>query len=483
MDDETPKSTHGSKTLRRERNSVSTLRSHSMKANLQFMGTKNEEMIKPASLNVPFSEDVTSHVLSFKCIFCNAYIFTLQSFMIHLKSSHSNEDISEMLNNQFRSCIAWVEKEKVVIVAYAFPRGDDDVDVYWNTNDNGSSNSDTSLCSLKSSNRCDDLEDEKQEAANNGGSVSTVTSGTVSNEQTSLDGARDGASNNVPTLLAESTRRRQMSSFEKMMALTCQKCGQKFKNRCMLTRHAIEHKRASNPYRCTADGCLDSYAEKRKLIAHINYKHTELSRKEREVMVMKGDALLRELRNISSIESTTTDNAGLHFPSLSEAETISISVTATNAADGDQSLMPPSSSITDIISSNHILRNMVESVGRDQSDEMLSKTVKSVNFNNVDTAPCFGNLTASKCSATDATQHSRSVKSGRSGKMEVCAVSSTILKRNSGSRSLAAVPELLGSDVTNKRRPKRRNESLLTAKYFVKSEFSTKTGKTRKNII
>lgn len=38
--------------------------------------------------------------------------------MIHLKSSHSNEDISEMLNDQFRSCIASVEKEKVVIVAY-----------------------------------------------------------------------------------------------------------------------------------------------------------------------------------------------------------------------------------------------------------------------------------------------------------------------------------------------------------------------------
>lgn len=32
----------------------------------------------------------------------------------------------------------------------------------------------------------------------------------------------------------------------------------------MLTRHAIEHKRANNPYRCTIDGCLDSYSEKRK---------------------------------------------------------------------------------------------------------------------------------------------------------------------------------------------------------------------------
>lgn len=34
----------------------------------------------------------------------------------------------------------------------------------------------------------------------------------------------------------------------------------------MLTRHVMEHKRANNPYRCTIDGCLDSYAEKRKYV-------------------------------------------------------------------------------------------------------------------------------------------------------------------------------------------------------------------------
>uniref|UniRef100_A0A1I7VJR7 Zinc finger protein n=1 Tax=Loa loa TaxID=7209 RepID=A0A1I7VJR7_LOALO len=42
-----------------------------------------------------------------------------------------------------------------------------------------------------------------------------------------LDETKDQTSYIVPTLVADNTRRRQMSSYEKMMALTCQKCGQK----------------------------------------------------------------------------------------------------------------------------------------------------------------------------------------------------------------------------------------------------------------
>ncbi|CAG9532207.1 unnamed protein product [Cercopithifilaria johnstoni] len=192
----------------------------------------------------------------------------------------------------------------------------------------------------------------------------------------------------------------------------------------MLTRHTIEHKRANNPYRCTIDGCLDSYSEKRKLIAHLNYKHTELSKEEREVMTMKGDELLKKLRNISSSESSahysgilpivssTTDVTGLHLPSLSQAETISISVSTTTAANNDQSLLPLSSSIK---STNHILKNMIENAKCEGNDETLLKTMKSANFNNIGIASSIANSTG--------------------------------------------------------------NESLLAAKHFVNSEFSTKIGK------
>ncbi|KAL3990388.1 hypothetical protein ACH3XW_31560 [Acanthocheilonema viteae] len=283
---------YGNKMLKDERDPISSIYSHSTETNVRFTGMKNRKMIKSASLNVPFYEDVTSHVLSFKCLFCDAYIFTLRSFIIHLKSSHSNENISQVLNDQFRSCITSVEKEKVVIVTYAFPR--EDVDFCWNINDDASSNSDTSLCSPKSINCYRDLEYEKQKAPSGNPAsaiasravsieddnlISTkITSNTIntrklkndchskyylntlnngnvgqkdnndssnlqndaqlmknlsqrisdiSTNQTSLDDIKDCTSNNVPILLAESTRRRQLSAFEKMMALTCQKCGQK----------------------------------------------------------------------------------------------------------------------------------------------------------------------------------------------------------------------------------------------------------------
>uniref|UniRef100_A0A1I8EJX2 C2H2-type domain-containing protein n=1 Tax=Wuchereria bancrofti TaxID=6293 RepID=A0A1I8EJX2_WUCBA len=281
----------------------------------------------------------------------------------------------------------------------------------------------------------------------------------------------------------------------------------------MLTRHTIEHKRANNPYRCTIDGCLDSYAEKRKLIAHLNYKHIELSKKEREIMIMKGDELLKKQRNILiahlnykhielskkereimimkgdellkkqrniSLNGSSTYYSKLlpiisptidirqqtiiplHLPSLSQAETISISVTTTktSAANNDQSLKSLSTDTTDIISTNHILKNTLESNGK--GNEILLKRTKSgmVHFDNVNITPFMSNSTALKalkCSQTDMTHslsiHNNLVKIERDKKLDVTTPSTIILKQNSGNRSLT-VRELLGLNVTNKRKIK-----------------------------
>ncbi|VDN20345.1 unnamed protein product [Gongylonema pulchrum] len=339
---------------------------------------KIRKMIKPASINAHINGDVTSHVLSFKCLFCEAFIFTLQS-------SHPNEDVSEMLSDHFRSCIVSVEKEKVVVVSYAFPR--QDVGFYVSVDDASPDSSSNSVCVVKSkphldfsvevekepddeessvtqlvepsdvcirrnynkvqfstffsyskvdrklgyallqvatkslspeirsnesssdcSTNASDGDAQQQQHVNDHGD-STASAGAVMRSPdrqqptkgsipVSSVGSTGCTRSTTPVLSAEISRRRQMSSYEKMMALTCQRCGQSFKNRCMLTRHAIEHKRAGNPYRCTVNGCLDSYGEKRKLITHLNYKHTELSREERELIVLKGDELFEKLRNM-----------------------------------------------------------------------------------------------------------------------------------------------------------------------------------------
>ncbi|KAM3727423.1 Hypermethylated in cancer 2 protein [Dirofilaria immitis] len=522
----------------RKKDSISS-RSHSTKTNdIQFTELKNQEMIKPSSLDAPFYKDITSHVLSFKCSFCETYILTLQSFIIHLKSSHPNEDISEMLNDHFRSCIALVKKEKVVIISYAFPNHD--IDPYMKMHDDASSNSDISLSSPKNINCNRNLE--YQDDSKNDSLISTkITSNTVNaerwknvlhskywlntfnnkNENEKINGisnfqndaqfmenlsqeisnnslnqtlrneTKDYTSNITAMLLAENTRRRQMSNFEKMMALTCQKCGQKFKNRCMLTRHIIDHKRADNPYRCTINGCLDSYTEKRKLIAHLNYKHAELSKEEREAMIMKGDKLIERLHNISSnrsstcyseIVSPTIDITGQmislkDFPSLSQAETTSISINAITTTNNDQSLIPTSAT-TDIISTNHILRNMIENVEYDGNGENLLEQIKSeiINVDNFDIAQCIANITASKCSSIGTTgsltlAHNRLLKIETNKKIKLnTSTSNTItLKRNFGNRSLTMRDKLLNSLVANKRKVKKkkklisqRNESIIS---------------------
>lgn len=84
----------------------------------------------------------------------------------------------------------------------------------------------------------------------------------------------------------------------------------------------------------------------------------------------------------SGIISPTTDITGLHLPSLSQSETISISVsTTTTATNNDQSM----------ILANQILKNMIKNTECARNDESLLKTVKSVNFDSVDIAPCITN--------------------------------------------------------------------------------------------
>ncbi|VDN08078.1 unnamed protein product [Thelazia callipaeda] len=419
------------------------------------------ETIKPSSLETSFTaEDVTSHVLSFKCFFCEAYIFTLQSFIIHLKSSHPNEDISEILSDQFRSCITSVEKEKIVVVTYAFPCRS--ADSHSNANHDRSSNSDVSICSQKSITSCchsmEECEKKDSASADDALDIPTALSSTLHefkadssvsqefvwqarstqkpktyllsehnlideedsplesvvtessskkscdssiNMNFTLDEAKDQLGTVTSSLPAENTRRRQMSTYEKMMALTCQKCGQKlvfdfrFKNRCMLTRHAIEHKRANNPYRCSVEGCLDSYAEKRKLIGHLNYKHSELSKEEREAMLAKGDELMGKLRTVSlngslpcgsspvpltsSTVGTTGQSVPLTISPLTDLETVSISITMGDSRDSQSALAMaiPSASIG-LLSTNHILKNMVNSVECEENEVLLKRIKREV---------------------------------------------------------------------------------------------------------
>lgn len=48
-------------------------------------------------------------------------------------------------------------------------------------------------------------------------------------------------------------------SLTKIISLMCPQCGLSFENRCKLTRHLMDHKMASNPYRCHFTNCLQSY--------------------------------------------------------------------------------------------------------------------------------------------------------------------------------------------------------------------------------
>uniref|UniRef100_A0A0R3S1L0 Uncharacterized protein n=1 Tax=Elaeophora elaphi TaxID=1147741 RepID=A0A0R3S1L0_9BILA len=202
------------------------------------------------------------------------------------------------------------------------------------------------------------------------------------------------------------------------------------------------------------------------------------------MMVMKGDELLKKLRNIllngssasCSAISPTIDITGLNLPSLSQADTISIAATATST---DQSLISPlSPATTDIVSANHILKNMIENVECEGNDESLVETIKSrlnqelksVNFDKTDTAQCITDFTESKYPSTDMIHSSsmhnrRPIKTETNEKAEVSTPSTIILNRNSENGSLT-IRELLGLDSTNKRKLICANESLSGAKTF-----------------
>lgn len=83
----------------------------------------------------------------------------------------------------------------------------------------------------------------------------------------------------------------------------------------------------------------------------------------------------------------------LNLPSSSQAETVSISVRTSAATSNDRSLVPLSSATSDIISANHILKNMTENVECGRNDETSLKAIKSkmLNFDTVDNAPCITN--------------------------------------------------------------------------------------------
>uniref|UniRef100_A0A0M3I2N1 C2H2-type domain-containing protein n=1 Tax=Ascaris lumbricoides TaxID=6252 RepID=A0A0M3I2N1_ASCLU len=95
---------------------------------------------------------------------------------------------------------------------------------------------------------------------------------------------------------------------------TCQKCGQKFKNWCMFTRHMIDHKRARNPYKCLVHGCLESYIDRKKLLGHLSCKHPTLSQTDKEAMLLKGDAAnaLIQHGGRPRMECTTAEGATLN---------------------------------------------------------------------------------------------------------------------------------------------------------------------------
>uniref|UniRef100_A0AC34FL62 C2H2-type domain-containing protein n=1 Tax=Panagrolaimus sp. ES5 TaxID=591445 RepID=A0AC34FL62_9BILA len=57
----------------------------------------------------------------------------------------------------------------------------------------------------------------------------------------------------------------------------CQKCGELFDNRCLLTLHMMVHKRQTHPYQCPINGCFQCYDSKMKFRSHLNRVHRELT--------------------------------------------------------------------------------------------------------------------------------------------------------------------------------------------------------------
>ncbi|CAJ0577293.1 unnamed protein product, partial [Mesorhabditis spiculigera] len=79
---------------------------------------------------------------------------------------------------------------------------------------------------------------------------------------------------------------------EKLLSLSCMQCGLIFENRCKYTRHLLDHKLETTPYRCPAKGCMMSYEQRHKLKSHCLRKHPEVTDETVETCCVAGDLVL-----------------------------------------------------------------------------------------------------------------------------------------------------------------------------------------------
>uniref|UniRef100_A0A915BW14 C2H2-type domain-containing protein n=1 Tax=Parascaris univalens TaxID=6257 RepID=A0A915BW14_PARUN len=284
-----------------------------------------------ASLRKHTQEQHSPEVLAYSCMFCSAFISSLESFMVHLRTSHPKETVSS--TDRFASRLEAICKDNVVTVFYTFAPL---AEVVWPQSDGVSEDSD---CHHRPSN------DEPSLTTSSKSNLKNATSKCAQNESAiertpiaessstvvkmDIDEAQEIDTEvkqlvNQPAangILQHSDRLRDIESFSaqlprtsmyrlevtpstaelpwrltapsigpKNKAQTCQKCGQKFKNWCMFTRHMIDHKRARNPYKCLVHGCLESYVDRKKLLGHLSCKHPTLSQTDKEAMLLRGDA-------------------------------------------------------------------------------------------------------------------------------------------------------------------------------------------------
>ena len=89
-------------------------------------------------------------------------------------------------------------------------------------------------------------------------------------------------------------------SLTKIISLMCPQCGLGFENRCKLTRHLMDHKMASNPYRCHFTNCLQSYDSRIKFRSHLIRVHKQLSEDELNLLLEEGDKEVINLKNTPS---------------------------------------------------------------------------------------------------------------------------------------------------------------------------------------
>ncbi|TKR81608.1 hypothetical protein L596_015452 [Steinernema carpocapsae] len=99
-------------------------------------------------------------------------------------------------------------------------------------------------------------------------------------------------------LAASKPRRSPNLAQFRASALTCTQCGRQFQNKCKLTRHIMDHKIATHPYRCPYKDCLQSYDNKNKFKSHLLRLHRDLSAAEFTRLLDQGDKESERLRKL-----------------------------------------------------------------------------------------------------------------------------------------------------------------------------------------